>query len=208
MPLFSFFVLNHTHCHPHTCNHQKTITRLRLHGAFHLGWTLLGGRHISMWHHIMWSVYIHIFFAWWLANNNCVFSTGYLCMLVVLSTQDQLVAIWLGDEGSELQCFHFIIDPGVLPPPTIVGLSIQQGILKFTWLPVLPNCTRLRYNITASGCGTCEIDTITFSSAICSNPPLSTVASVCSFTVYSEACGFSGTATNPFIVTLKGLYDM
>ena len=85
----------------------------------------------------------------------------------------------------------------------IVTLSgIQQGILHFTWDSVL-NCTRGRYNVITIGCGTCEIST--GASAVCSNPPLSSLASVCNFSVYSEACNVRGTPSNPFIVTLKGL---
>lgn len=101
-------------------------------------------------------------------------------------------------------CWSFSSGPGELPPPMIITLSgIQQGVLNFTWNSVL-NCTRVGYNITTtSGCGTCEVST--GASAICSNPPVSTGASVCNFSVYSEACGFSGTPSNPFTVILKGL---
>lgn len=85
--------------------------------------------------------------------------------------------------------------------PTNVRLSdVQQEMLTFTWLPVLSSCTSVQY--TTSGCGTCVG---TGTSAMCSSLPLSTVASVCNFSVYGEACGFSGTPSNPVVVTLKGL---
>ena len=89
------------------------------------------------------------------------------------------------------------------PEQPRVSVDVRQGELVFSWQPNIPICSLVEYNIISNKCGSCICEG---TSATCSNLTLSTIAAVCSFSVSSMACGFSGTPSDPIDITVKGMY--
>jgi hypothetical protein len=90
-------------------------------------------------------------------------------------------------------------------PPDLprVSVDVCQGEIIFSWPPNTPNCLLIDYNITNNNhCGSCKLNGTT---ASCTNLTLSTVASICSLSVISMACGFSQAPSNPTDVIVKGM---
>ena len=81
-------------------------------------------------------------------------------------------------------------------------MNIRLGEIVFNWTTEVPSCPMEEYITSTNGCGSCVV--VNNMSAVCSNISLSTVASVCVFTVSRRACGFDGTP-NSVNVTVKGM---
>ena len=96
--------------------------------------------------------------------------------------------------------------------PVVNLTDVSPGQLTFTWSQLDSECLVVQYVIT-SDCGNCSGSVSKDTSAVCSNLQLSDSERNCSFSIISRTRGFTGTPSNPILVTLKGKgvlskYDM
>ena len=88
--------------------------------------------------------------------------------------------------------------------PNNVNLAdVHPGELVFNWSSMATKCSSMHYSISSKNCG-CPSTTDT-TTVTCSSLELSIAKSICTFSVQSMTCGYSGSPSNPIMVTLKGM---
>ena len=103
-----------------------------------------------------------------------------------------------------MHCAHHLAAPYEEPPANVNLSDVHPGTLIFSWMSVNPSCSLVRYEITSHNCGTCSVSMDT--TATCSDLHLSTNTTVCTFSVRSMVCGYTGSSSSQTVVNLKGLY--
>jgi hypothetical protein len=91
----------------------------------------------------------------------------------------------------------------VIPPPTITLSEINTDQLTFTWDSISTNISGVQYFVSASNCGVCP--NTTYSNSVrCNFINIISNLHECSLTIVTVVCGRIGSASDPFIVTIKG----
>ena len=98
-----------------------------------------------------------------------------------------------------------VVTAGPLPPPNNVHVSVANfvsGELTFTWSSVLPHCSSISYNISASNCGNCPTNT-TKTTVTCTDAPTWSNDTLCTFAVQTILCGtIVGNSSEQVTVTI------
>ena len=97
----------------------------------------------------------------------------------------------------------YTVGPYEQAPGGVTLSNISSDGVTFSWSQIDLNCPTVQYQITNPDCGNCSLSGDR--SATCSNLPLSTTETDCTFSVASVICGFTGPSSNPITLTLKGI---